>query len=100
MPLLHVALQEGFENDTVAVLLDGDEIYRKSNVSTRLQIGRADAVEIEAPAGQANVDVKVPSRNCSQSIQVDLSQATYLGISFSQEGEISYRTQSQPFGYV
>lgn len=100
MTLLHVALQEGFNNDTVVVSFDGAEVYRKSGVSTRMQISRADAFESDLPAGRATVKVDVPSRDLSRSIQVDLSRTPYVGVSVTPEGELTHKLQSEPFGYV
>lgn len=100
MILLHVALQDGFANDTVVVRLDDQEIYRKDGVSTRTQISRADAFDFESPSPQATVKVDLPARDLSSSIPVDLSRTPFLGVSITPEGEISHKLQSEPFGYV
>lgn len=36
--LLHIALQDGLANDTVVIRSNGQEIYRKTGVSTRTQL--------------------------------------------------------------
>ncbi len=100
MTLLHVALQEGFSDDTVVAWLDGKEVYRKAGVSTRWQISRADAFEFESPAGQATLKVEVSSRELSRSIPVDLSRTPFVGVSVTPEGELTHKLQSEPFGYV
>lgn len=100
MTLLHVALQDGFDNDTVVVWCNSEEIYRKDDVSTRLQISRADAFEVDVPAGNVTVKVDVPSRDLSRAIPVDLSKSTYIGVSVTPEGELMHKLQGEPFGYV
>lgn len=100
MIVLHVALQDGFVNDSVVVLLGDKEIYHKDAVTTRTQISLADSVEFNSPESQVNVKVDLPARNLSRSIPVDLSRTPYLGISISPEGQIAHQLQSEPFGYV
>ncbi|MBI2180039.1 MAG: hypothetical protein HYU31_04375 [Deltaproteobacteria bacterium] len=99
MPLLHVAFQEGFEADTVAVYIDGNEAFRKDNVKTRLQIGYADSFENFLPEGSRTVNIVVPEKNLSQTVQLQLTAATYLGVSIEQ-CNINCKISDQPFGYV
>jgi hypothetical protein len=35
MALLHIALQEGFTGDDVVVRVQGEEVFRKEDVTTR-----------------------------------------------------------------
>jgi hypothetical protein len=36
MSLLHIALQEGFNDDTVVIRVNGSEVFHKAGVKTRL----------------------------------------------------------------
>ena len=55
MPLLHIALQEGFENDSVAMRINGAEIFNKPQVPRRRQIGFADSFETHIGGGAIKV---------------------------------------------
>ena len=99
MPLLHVAFQEGFETDTVVVYIDGNEAFRKDDVKTRLQIGYADSFENMLAADSVAMTIVLPNRNLSQTVQLRLTAATYVGVSIEQ-GKINSRIADQPFGYV
>ena len=56
---LHVALQDGFDNDTIEVRVNGQTVYERDGVTTMTQISLADAfdVDIDGP-----VDLRSPSR--------------------------------------
>lgn len=56
---LRIRLRDGFRNQTVAISLDGKEIYRKSGVTTDLSISYADAVEASTDAAMVTLAVKV-----------------------------------------
>lgn len=99
MPLLHVAFQEGFDGDTVVVRVNGKEIFRKDNVKTRLQIGYADSFENNFNKGPATVDIVLPSKSLSETVQLQLAAPTYIGVSIQQD-KINCRISDQPFGYV
>ena len=47
---LRVRLGEGFQNNTVSVLVDGTQVFQRSGVSTDWTIARADAVDIKTAA--------------------------------------------------
>jgi hypothetical protein len=98
MPLLHIALQEGFTGEPVSILVDGKEVYRKEQVRTRLQIGRADAVEATHDPGPATVEVH--AHNSSATITPTLTGDLYLAISISPDGRIVHRSSGQPFRYM
>jgi hypothetical protein len=99
MPLLHIAFQEGFDGDTVIVRIDGKEMFRKDNVKTRLQIGYAGSFETSSHEGPVTIDILLPIKNLSETVQLQLTAATYVGVSI-QQGKINYRISDQPFGYV
>lgn len=97
---IHVALDEGFLNDTVEIRVDGSLVYRKEGVSTNLQLGQADVFDARFDGESAAVQVEVPSRGVTESILVlEASQGVYLGISIEENGKIAYRLLDEPFGY-
>jgi len=56
---LHVALRDGFRNDTVTIKVNGREVYRRSGVTTNLTISYADAVDVPVEGSRATVEVAV-----------------------------------------
>lgn len=99
MPLLHVALQEGFSDDTVEVRVNGAQVFRKSGVSTRTQIGFADSVETEVDADAVDLTISLPNKSLSKSLVFPLSEPIYVGVSVEAQG-ITFNVSMEPFGYV
>lgn len=100
MPVLHIALQEGFLDDTVEVQVDGREVFRKGGVTTRLQLGKADSVETTAEGDSATVRVTLPEKDVSETILVpELSSTVYLAVSV-ENGKVVHRVSSEPFRYL
>ncbi|HXH04793.1 MAG TPA: hypothetical protein VNN09_15945 [Candidatus Competibacteraceae bacterium] len=97
---LHIALQEGFDDDEVIVTLNGASVFHKRGVSTRLQTGYADACEVESAEGDIEISVSLPSRKLSKSIRLPASKRFYIGVSVTPDGQLIHRIASQPFGYV
>jgi len=99
MPVLHVALQEGFDNDTVVVRVNGRQALAQDGVRTRRQIGLAGSVEVEVAEGAATVEIALPSRGLSATIPLVLPGPRYVGVSVDREG-IRHRLSTEPFGYL
>ena len=99
MPTLKVDLQEGFSGDTILLLLNGREVYR-GNPKTRMQIGLADSRSYDLPAQNLTLEVAAPVSGISKSLGIDLSHDVYVGVTLSQDGVISMRSSTEPFGYV
>ena len=81
MPLLHIALQEGFENDSVAMRINGAEIFNKPQVPRRRQIGFADSFETHIGGGAIKVTLDLPHRAISASRVLQVNAPTYVGSS-------------------
>ena len=98
MPLLHIALQEGFTGEPVAITIDGREIYRKDQVRTRPQIGHADTIETTHDAGPARIEIR--ARGTSSTITESLTGDLYLAVSIATDGRIAHHASTQPFRYM
>jgi len=99
MPELHLALEEGFEDDDVTIAVDGEEVVRADAVRTRMQTGLARASDVTVAGGRHTVTVE--TRGTSASIDVDVEDELYLGVSLSRSGDaIEHRVSREPFGYV
>lgn len=99
MPLLHIALQEGFGGDDVVVRINGVKIYENNAVSTRTQIGLADSFEVDVVEGVVMIDVNMGVKDLSRNIELHFARPVYLGISVIAN-EIVITEQFTPFGYL
>ncbi len=97
---LTVDLQDGFEDEEVVISLNGTEVFRASNVSTRYQIGLARSVKLEAPGARTLLEVFLPRKGLSKSIELETTDPIYLGISVTARREITHRLSSGPFLYA
>jgi hypothetical protein len=101
MHALHIALQEGFAHDDIAVSLDGAQVYRGQDISTRQQIGLAAAFDVNADVGSHSIEVRLPRRNDLSHLQaLSVSGDTWLGISLRPTGQFDIRVSASPFGYL
>jgi len=100
MPVLRVNLQEGFANDTVVVRVNGQEVFNKTSVKTRPQIGLANAFEVDVPEGSVDIQIALPLKNVSESFELQVSNPIHLGVSITHEGRITHQISQEPFGYL
>lgn len=98
MTMLHIALQDGFLGGPVAIRLDGREVYRKVDVKTDLRISRADGLDVEAPEGDATVEVE--ARGLSSKASVDATRTPYLSVDLDPDGHPRLRASAEPFAYM
>jgi hypothetical protein len=68
--LIQVALEDGFDDDTVVLRVGGDEAYRGEGVTTRTQISRAADTEVDVPDFGAVLEVEVPTRGLREAIEL------------------------------
>ena len=99
MVTLSIDFQEGFANNTVVLHVNGDEVFRKEDVSTKLLLGKADALETMVETGQVVIEINIQTRDIAMTIPLEISADTYLGISVVN-GRIEYVISDEPFGYL
>ena len=99
MSVLHIALQDGFDDDHVLVRVNGREVFARHGVSTRRQIGLAESFEASLEDDVAQLEVGIPARRISGSWEIDAREYPFVGVSIN-EGRLSLRGSRQPFGYV
>ena len=99
MALLHIAMQEGFEDENVVIRVAGKEAFRKDSVRTKLQIGFADSFEMNVEEGPVSIEIDLPSKSLSRVIELQVQNAVYLGVSMIA-GKIEYKISHEPFGYL
>ena len=100
MPLVHVALQEGFSDDTVSVWVNDTQVAQRTNVTTRNQIGFADAVEFEAPEGEQRLEVRIENRSSVEATSVRVQGDTYVGVNVARDGHVVFEVSDAPFRYL
>lgn len=64
---LRVRLGEGFQNNTVSVRVNGEQVFHKAGVSTDWTISRADSVEVNT--AEASVQLEVTVENGPHAVQ-------------------------------
>ncbi len=97
---LHVALQNGFLGEEVALSVNGEEVFRGKEVKTRVQIGLAEAIDIDVGSGQVTIETSIPARDISERLEIILSKPVFLGVSIDPEDGIRYLIQHRPFRYM
>jgi hypothetical protein len=98
MATVHIALQDGFQSDSVAIRVDGREVYNKDGVTTDLRISRADGFDVEAPDAGATVEVR--ARGISVATAVDPRRAPYVAVDIGSDGRPRMRLSEEPFAYL
>jgi hypothetical protein len=99
MPVLRVDLQEGFDNDTAVVRVDGREAWRKAGIKTRPPVGVAESFEVECAANKAHIEVDVPTRKQSGSLEMDVVEHPYLGVSLGPD-RLKFERSRELFRYM
>ena len=99
MATIRIALQDGFEDETVVISVNGKEVFNQKNVKTKRQIGKAASFDVEVEAGSSTVEISLPSKSLSESITLKVSGKAYLGVSVVNN-RIVHRISSEPFHYA
>ena len=97
--LLHIAFQDGFDDDTVVARLDGREVYRGQGLSTDYRIGVAASFELEVEAGRKAIEIDLPLKHIGGSLEIDITAPAYLAVSTTGT-ELSFRVAHRRFGYA
>ncbi len=98
MAAVHIDLQDGFENDTVVLRLDGGEIYRRQDLTTQLLYGLADSIETRVEVGSVRLEIAVESRGLTLALPLDVSGDVFVGFAVEGAG-IRPIVSDTPFGY-
>lgn len=100
MHQLGIELQEGFDDDTVIVLVNGAEVFHEEHVKTRMQIGRAGSTSVTLAEGVAQLEVRLPRTGSSASFKVPLKGPAWLGVSLDAARVPQFQLSLTPFGYA
>ncbi len=97
---MRIDLQDGFYNDTVVIVVNGKEVFRRTDVSTRFQIGYALSVDQGIAENSPVVEIILPLKNLSETIKLRTPEPVFLGVSLTQDGKIDCRISHEPFRYI
>ncbi|HWA60805.1 MAG TPA: hypothetical protein VG939_05495 [Caulobacteraceae bacterium] len=98
MPTLHIALQDGFSGQAVAIRVGGREVYRRDGVKTDLRISRADEAEAEAPTGPVAVEVEAGGAHAE--VRLDAAATPHLRIDRTEDGALNLRPSTEPAAFL
>jgi hypothetical protein len=98
MANLVIDLQEGFKDDTVVILVNEQEVFQKQGLSTDYSIGFADRAECQGPPGKRTVEVRLPQKNLTANVELDVQDTRYLGVKI-HEGRIEFKISDEMFIY-
>ncbi len=97
MTTLHISLDDGFSEQSVAILVNGRLTCNKPDVSTDLRTAHAAALDVELEGTLAHVTVLVEPDGLQASTDLDCNATPYLGIDINRQGSIDFRpTQTMP----
>lgn len=94
-------LQDGFVDDEVVVKLDGREIQRATNVSTRSQLGLARSMELVLPPTAVQLSIELPQLDLRTSINVPAKRPLWIAASLNDSRDrLDVTVSEQRFGYM
>jgi hypothetical protein len=101
---LIIHFQEGFLDDTVILMLNSKEVYRKEHLTTSLLRGPTASFFTDIEKGVVHVMVSIPSKDLSDSTTFTIRSNKYLGISIVDPQyygcNIRFIVSTEPFGYM
>ncbi len=77
---LGIDFHDGFENDTVVVIINGQEVFRQEYVNTSLQAYAA-TFKTEIKKGTTLIKIVIPTRNLDCARKDDMTHDTQLIVS-------------------
>lgn len=96
-----IDFQEGFKDDEIIVYENKKKVFQTdSKVSTRMQIGLAKSVELETKNKKTNIKVEIPSRNISETKEVELKDDLRIGVSLTEDNKLEWKFSNEPFMYM
>lgn len=96
-----IDFQEGFKDDEIVVYENKKKVFQTDEtVSTRMQIGLAKSVEFETKSKKADIKVEIPSRNISETREVELKDNLRIGVSVTEDNKLEWKFSTEPFMYM
>jgi hypothetical protein len=98
MPSVRVVFTEGFEQDTVVIRVDGREVKQHGPITTRHDVSPAMAwsADVPVPRDAIALDVSVPTKGATGSIQVNVKEFPQVNVSLAGSKVVLQRSQLVP----
>lgn len=96
MPIVQVALAEGFEGDAVEVRV-GDEVVQREGVRTLTVIGLAELVDVRVPHGRSVLRVSMPGRGMATELPVDVDDDVNVRVDAGAGGLTAQQVEQHGF---
>ena len=87
--VINVALQDGFDADTVVIRVNGAEAYRAEGLTTRTQLSHAADTTIEVPDAPFALEVSVPTRDVADTLTIDPHAHPNVALSLREGGLVA-----------
>ena len=100
MAVLSIHLQEGFEDDTAVVRLNGAETARRTHLKTRQLLGYAEVIDLPKPAGgDIELELSLPDRGLSARCVVPGAGDSFVAANVT-DGRLQIAVRDRPFSYA
>ena len=98
---LTIDLEAGFNEDTVNIYVNRERVAYSEGVTTDYSVGLAGSVLVDVPPGLITLELSVPKRQISHTLDLEVGQGTSVRASISPQGELSInvRPAEQPREY-
>ena len=97
-PALHIALQDGFDHDTVVVRVNGQEVFNTPGVTRDSNSESHGPSSSKLPKASPIFDGLPIEERVSRSGYRCRSRCTWDCL--SRDGRLTHRLSSEPFGYL
>ena len=92
---LYISLLDGFEDELAIIKVNGDTVFQKEGIFSKLSKGYADEVEVQVDEGDVEVEFSLPLRVLSEKVTIKVLSPIYLGFSLHHE-KIQYKASLEP----
>jgi hypothetical protein len=95
MATLHLDFGDGFRQDDVIVRVGGQEVARKSALTTDLRISSAGSMEVSVPVRSTTLQIEVPKQGIVSSVQVNPAETPYAVV-MVVNGKVEFYKSEKP----
>ncbi len=95
MHFLYISLLDGFEDELAIIKVNGDTVFHKEAIFSKLCKGCAEEVEVQVDEGDVEVEFSLPLRDLSEKVTIKVLSPIYLGFSLHHD-EIHYKASLKP----
>ncbi len=92
---LYISLLDGFEDELVIIKVNGDTVFNKEAIFSKLSKGYAEEIEVQVDEGDVEVEFSLPLRDLSEKVVIKVLSPIYLGFSLHHD-EIQYKASLKP----